>query len=369
MNSDAGSHERETFDVRVADDGFERFVRSSYGFTSSPFREGDEFIGPLFLRVGEHLSGYRLPSPPSAPVRLHLGIIEHPEPNAFAEWSDGAFYLAIHTGQLLSALEAAVQMQDSIGAFAQQFGVGSVSAGTPSFTKPLGVAEFLNSIRGVESDEHPFGMPHDPQNPATQRAMRFMSTAIQFALLHEFGHVVNGHLAWLVGAQCHARLREIPVLDDAVRPDLQDVLQFFEHEADVFALETLLRSAVQRSTGEDSLIIVMLAFLTTVLGWSVLDETPGFASGGSHPQAAGRLLALPMALIGVLEQLPDTAPQIQLGVQRCATIVKRVARTYPPFSRLEPIFSPSAVEQAYETVGWMRTMDRVTANRIGQLTP
>ncbi|SDM72198.1 hypothetical protein SAMN05421823_12111 [Catalinimonas alkaloidigena] len=369
MTKDISSSRRGSFDVHIADEEFGIFVKNAYNLASAELLPEDEFIRPLFLFIAEQLAGYRLMPSPAIPVRLHLGIIEDPEPNAFAEWSEDVFYLAIYSGQLLSAIEAAVQMQDAIGAFAQDFGIKPDSTGSSSMTTPLGVTNFLNHLRGVKNIEDLFGEPKSPDDPASQRAMLFTSTCIQFALMHEFGHVVMGHLGWLIAKECRTQLREISILETDASPDLQAVLQFFEHEADVFALEVLLRSAYQSSANENNLIIVMLAFLSTIFSWTVLEGTPGLTSGGSHPQASDRMLALPMALIGILEKMPASEHRMQCAIQKCSAIVKRVARKYPPFGSMQAIFSIDAVERADEIAGWMRKMDRATADRSHRIVP
>ena len=232
---------RASFDVCVADEAFAQFAKTNNLSAASLLPE-DEFFRPLLLSIAERLTAYPLMPPLTPPVRMHLGIIEHPEPNAFAECFNGTFFLAIHSGQLLSAIEAAVQMQDTLGAFAQKFGVGQRSSEAPSLKQPLGVTSFLNYLRGIENSKDLFGEQKDTNDPATRRAMLFTVTCIQFAFLHEFGHVVKGHLGWLTGKQCQAKLKEIEASGAPVAPELQSAIKFFEHEADVFALEVLLRS-------------------------------------------------------------------------------------------------------------------------------
>jgi hypothetical protein len=260
-------------------------------------------------------------------------------------------------------------MQDSLGAFAQNFGVQQSPGERPSLITSLGVTSFLNYLRRVENGEEVFGDKKDPNDPATQRAMLFIATCIQFAFLHEFGHAVNGHLGWLAGNHQRARLREIELSNPNTPPHSQGELRFFEYEADVFALEVLLRSTYQTSSDENNLIVVMLAFLSTVFGWTILEETPGLSSGADHPPASDRMLTLLMALIGVLEQMPNSADRMQRALQRCSSIVTRITQKYPPFAPMQSVFSVDAVERADKVGEWMRKMDRATADRARRIAP
>lgn len=358
-----------SFDVGVANHAFAEYAARE-GLSAASLLPEDEFIRPLLHSIADRLAPYPLtPVAAAAPIPLHIGVVEHPEPNAFAGWSNGAGYLAIHSGQLLSSVEAAIQMQDALGAFSQNLADVSGQGKAPALTTPLGVTSFLNHLRGVGGAQDLFKEQKDPQDPATRRATLFIAACIQFTYLHEFGHVVNGHLGWLSRHQRRPRLREVGFDRTEVSADERHVLRFFEHEADVFALEVLLRSAYRNAANENELIVIMLAFLSTVFGWSVLEETPGLGVSQEHPQARDRMLALPMALMGVLTQIPEAAERVQAAVQRCDAIVSRVASKYPPFAAMRSTFSTEAVERADAIGGWMGEMDRLTADRTWNPLP
>ena len=357
-----------SFEIGVANRAFVAYAARE-GLSAASLLPEDEFIRPLLHSIADRLATYPMAPMAAARVPLHIGVIDHPEPNAFADWSDGAGYLVIHSGQIVSAAEAAIQMQDALGAFSQNPAGATGQDEAPALTTPLGVTSFLDHLRGVDDGQNLFKEQKDPQDPATRRATLFIAACIQFTYLHEFGHVVNGHLGWLSRHQRRPRLREVGLGRTEASADERQVLRFFEHEADVFALEVLLRSAYRNAANENELIVTMLAFLCTVFGWSVLEETPGLGGSQEHPQARDRMLALPLALMGVLTQIPEAAERVQAAVQRCDAIVSRVASKYPPFAMMRAIFSTEAVERADAIGGWMGEMDRLTADRTSNPLP
>ena len=81
------------------------------------------------------------------------------------------------------------------------------------------------------------------------------------------------------------------------------------------------------------------------------------------------MLTLLLALIGVLEQMPNSSDRIQRALQRCSAIVTRVTRKYPPFAPMQSVFSVDAVERADKIGDWMRMMDRATADRTSRIAP
>src|SRR6218665_4033310 len=182
-----------SFEVGVGDTAFAELAGSEQLVAAALLPE-DDFIRPLLHSIAERLAPYPLDPSPAAPARLHLGIIEHPETNALAHWSNRVGYLAVHSGQLLSAAEAAIQLQDALGAFSQDLQPAD-GQGDPALTTPLGVTSFLNHLRGAGDDLNLFHERKDANDPATRRATLFIATCIQFAFLHDFGHVVNPHLA------------------------------------------------------------------------------------------------------------------------------------------------------------------------------
>lgn len=351
-----------SFDVGVADEAFAQYA-AQFGLTAAALEPEDDFIAPLLRSIAARLAPFPLVPAEEGRVRLHIGFVDHPEPNAFADWSQDAFFLVVHSGQLLSAVEAAIQMQDDLGAFAQRLDAEFDPAAPGVLKTPLGVTSFLNHLRGTEDGRDLFKDAKSPDDPATQRATSFIAACLQFTVLHEFGHVVNGHLGWLARHQLRHSLREVNFGYSDMPAGERYVRQFFEHEADVFALEVLLRSAYQNSANENELIVIMLAFLSTVFGWSVLEAAPELGPGEEHPGAEYRILALPMALMGVLEHIPEAEERFQRAIQRCRAIVARVASKYPPFAAMQTVFSPEAVEKVDLIGGWMTEMDRVTADR------
>lgn len=357
-----------SFDVGIADEAFSRYA-TQVGLTAAELEPENDFIAPLLRSIAARLALFPLVPAEAGRVRLHIGFVDHPEPNAFADWSQGAFFLVVHSGQLLSAVEAAIQMQDNLGAFAQRLDAESGPSDRPVLETPLGVTSFLNHLRGVQDGRDLFKDAKSPDDPATQRATTFIAACLQFTLMHEFGHVVNGHLGWLARHQLRHSLREVNFGYADMPPEERYVRRFFEHEADVFALEVLLRSAYQNSANENELIVIMLSFLTTVYGWSVLEVAPELGQGEDHPGAEYRMLALPMALMGLLTQMPEAEERFQSAIQRCRAIVSRVASKYPPFAVMLSIFSQEAVERADLIGGWMTEMDRVTGDRARDPIP
>jgi hypothetical protein len=160
---------------------------------------GDEsFIPPLFEHLRHRLASY--PDLAALPyATLSIGILDRPSPNSFADEFDDGCCLGIHTGLLISVAETAALLRDGLGAFSSDFGKAGLEAPTLHH-EPLGVRAFLLIRNTGIFDEALLGEEPSANHLATRRGISFISCALQFALLHEFGHVAHGHLQWL-GAQ------------------------------------------------------------------------------------------------------------------------------------------------------------------------
>ncbi len=356
--------------VTVEDAAFAAFA-ADRGLLVAPVAEGDDFLRPMLHSIGRRLAEYPksvLPRPPAKGIRL--GFVEEPSPNTFVESWRAHVIIGVHTGLLLSLLEATVQLQDDIGMFDAGFGSGPVPPAPIDLALPLGLTSYLRHRLGLGEDESVIREAGAAETGASRRAMNFLGAGLQFACLHEFGHLACGHLAWLRGRGRVARLFENPEEAASVLPRADSALRFFEHEADIFALETLLRSAMTRPPQQTSatdkmneITTTMLAFLFVALGWIGLEQTIGRTADATHPDPRDRLFALPLALTGLLEESVSFRAPLTEAVRRCQAILARVIVRCPAFRAPGAVFDRAEVGRVEALIDWMRRMDMQTAAR------
>ena len=351
-------------EVRFNDAAFSAFA-AARGVAVADLGADESFIPALFGTIRKRLEAY--PISGDAPARpLALGVLDRPSPNAFAVSHLAGICVGIHTGLLASIVEAAAMFRDALGVFSADFGRIGLDPGSPS-AEPVGLKTYLSFMALGDFDPMLLGRPSDTDSPETLRGAYFISCALHFAVLHEFGHVVNGHLGWLEERGLTPWLEEVDDVDYGNNLTQQlDMVRFFEHEADVWALQVLIRSAVE---GQDigaiegvappeRLVLLILGFLTLVFTWVMLENQPGVRASGRHPAGTDRLLALPMALMGVLETAPHLAGAVQDGLRRSRVIVTALAQRLPLFAPMQEVFLSDGVDRADRIAQWMREMDR-----------
>lgn len=335
------------------------------GIAVADLGEDESFIPALFATIRKRLEAYPI-SDEAAALPLALGVLDRPSPNAFAAHQADGFCVGIHTGLLVSIIEAAAMFRDTLGVFGTGFGRMGLEPASPP-AGPVGLKTYLSFKAIGDFDPMLLGRPTPADTPETLRGAYFISCALHFAVLHEFGHVANGHLVWLEERGLTPSLEEMDDADggEGVTQRL-DMVRFFEHEADVWALQVLIRSAVE---GQDigaiegvappeRLVLLILGFLTLVFTWVMLENQPARSVTARHPAGTDRLLALPMALMGVLETSPHLAGAIQDGLRRSRFIVTALAQRLPLFAPMLEVFLSDGVERADTIAQWMRAMDR-----------
>lgn len=358
-------------DVEIEGDHLVRYA-AEHGLPLAPTVEGDEFIRPLLQMMASQIAQFPGRGGQEHGIgSIRIGLIDKPSPNAFVDLWDGCAVICVHSGMLQSIVEAAIQMQDRIGAFDPEFEQGQGAPDRSGLDDPLGMTGYLNWLRGHEDETDLFGDAETRDDVATWRASSFIAAGLQFVVLHEFSHIANGHLGYLQAARQPCRLFE---MQEGARPSSvlnPEIRQFLEHEADIFALEILIRSALNRHlagtkltmASGDEVVVFMLSFLTTVFGWITLEQAFGRSENAAHPQAFDRLFTLPMALTGLLEQQPEFEAPLSKVLNRCRIVLGRSIGRYPQFAPLAEIFSPAQLARLDEKIAWMNMMDGRTTER------
>lgn len=353
----------------ATDDAVFRRYCEHQNLIASPKVEDDEFVRPLLEIMTQQLSAF-----PAVGDRQHaaefvrMGFIDRRSPNAFVDaWESGAC-ICLHSGMLLSITEAAIQLQDRIGAFNTDL----PAASGDDLIDPIGMTSYLNLLNKVDRDEALFEAPAGRDAAVTWRATSFVSSGLQFVVLHEFAHVAFGYLGFLQSTGRPTRLFEMDEEGDFEADHDPEVRFFLEHEADVFALETLLRSALGRqlmSEGEnytsgDEVFAILMSYLTTVFGWITLENELGRSQQSTHPLSFERLFALPMAVQGLLGEQAAFERPLSEGLDRCRLLLSKVVPKYPRFSEIARIFTPQVLSGIDRKIDWMRTMDENTKQRL-----
>lgn len=349
------------------EDALFRGYATAHRLPVAPEVRGDNFLRPLLQRMAQQIS--RFPAQGNQAYRpwIRLGFLDKPSPNAFADrWREGTI-IGIHSGMLRSIFEATTQLQHRIGAF----GTADSSAAPegPPLEGPLGMVGYLDWLVGRETQED---VSPSSDEQANWRATNFISSGIQFAILHEFGHISNGHLGWLRAEGEPTRLMETQERDDPSENQHLEVRQFFEHEADTFAIEILIRSCLHQLGDDeeknrqigDEIVLVMLAFLAVVASWLGLEKALGKPANSYHPAPLDRRFALPMALSGLLDQDPSFEEPLALALRRCQRVLAVCVKRYPAMQSMLDIFSPSELAKLDGMIEWMRSMDAQSAMRM-----
>ncbi len=359
-------------DVAIDDEAFRAFA-ARRGGSARLDDPNDLFLRPVLELVSARLARYPLPQRDGrSRARISLGVVDAREPTAVAALRADRHVIGIYSGLLLSIIESATSLQDIFKLFSASVAKTGDVAGEVVLARPLGLNAYLSILSTGKFDPAIFGVRKNPDDPATSRALYYASCAIQFACLHEFGHIVSGHLGWLAEHGAETQLLEfIDTVPEEPVSDVSETLRFFEHEADVFALEVMINSlvngqdagAVEGVRPEDRLVLACLSFLILVFTWVAREGELGKPSTMHHPLGMDRLYALPMALMGVLERAPQADRLVAIALQRTRVVAHALAKRYPRFVPLLNVFEPSAVERASEIVLWMRTMDEQCASR------
>lgn len=353
--------------VATDDSLFRRYCVESR-MNASPKVDDDVFVRPLMETMAQQLSIF----PPVGdkthrPEFIRLGFIDKGSPNAFVDAWEGGACVCLHSGLLLSILEAAIQLQDRLGAFNER----PVSSET-KLHDPIGMTSYLNLLRRVDRDDTLFDAPEDREDEATWRAQNFVSSGLQFVVLHEFAHIAFGHLGYLKHFGGQAKLFEFDEPDCPTGTDDLETRYFFEHEADVFALETVLRSALGRqiygqspehASGEEVFTIIV-SYLTTVFGWITLENELGRSSASVHPLSFERLFALPLAVQGLLAENSAYEAPLGTALNRARILLAKTVPKHPKLANIARIFSPQTLAGIDQKIDWMRRMDEKTAVRL-----
>lgn len=353
------------------DELFRRYCQE-HGLRASPKVDDDTFVRPLLELMAQQLSAFPLGDDRGRSADfVRIGFVDRRSPNAFVDAWDGGAIVCLHSGMLLSILEAAIQLQDKIGAFDTQVKEAGKLADA-NLEDPIGMTSYLAALKDLDRDESLFEPPEGRQEEATWRATSFLSAGLQFVVLHEFAHVAFGHLGYLGNVGRTPKLNEVAELTSPHSDENAETRYFFEHEADVFALETLLRSALgrqlsgseERHAAGEEIFMVLISYLTTVFGWITLENELGRSSQSTHPLSYERLFALPMAVQGLLGEQTAYEEPLGFALNRCRVLLSQIIPKYPKFASIARVFSPEALAGIEGKVDWMRSMDAKTSVRL-----
>lgn len=306
---------------------------------------------PSFERIRYRLSTF--PDLADLPYSaLSVGMLDLPSPNAFADEIDDGCCLGIHTGLLISVAETAALLRDALGAFSDDRSGRKFGESEPE-GMPIGVRAFLSIRNSGIFDDALLGEART-DDLVNRRGIFFISCALQFAMLHEFGHIVHGHLKWLAERRSTPSLREIDGSGYDGREKWIDVLRFFEHESDIWALQILIETAaagqnvgiVAGVPADEWLPLLLLAFLTTILVWSELENVFGRAANSRHPGALERQAAMTLAIINVLDSRPEAERLVAEGLRRAQQIVHALGVRHARFRILSSMFESPAIGEA-----------------------
>src|SRR5262245_32433523 len=120
---------------------------------------------------------------------IYFDFVEDDEFNAFATTLGSDYFILVNTRVVVS-IAALLRNLLSLPQFAPQIG-------DPSQTRPpiTTVRIGKQKIGFIDAMPHPERLPNCPIRMRV--AARFAQTALNFLLLHELGHVRNGHLPFL----------------------------------------------------------------------------------------------------------------------------------------------------------------------------
>jgi hypothetical protein len=103
--------------------------------------------------------------------------------------------------------------------------------------------------------------------------------------------------------------------------------------------------------------LLIVSFLALVATWIGLDLLGSRSARHVHPTNLDRLLALPLAMMGLLDEAPALAPTISDGLKRARIIVSGLAQHLPSFQAMNIVFQSEGVQRADRLAGWMRIAD------------
>lgn len=159
---------------------------------------------------------------------IYFDFVEDNEFNAFATSMGSDYFILVNTRVVVS-IPALFRNLLSLPQFASHIGDPSLETRPPITTVPIGMHEsrFIDAMSHVE---------RLPKCPIRERAAaRFSQTALNFLLLHELGHIRNGHLPFLFSGT-----DTMPMLPEAELkpPDDRNMLaeHTFENDANSHAV-------------------------------------------------------------------------------------------------------------------------------------
>ena len=159
---------------------------------------------------------------------IYFDFVEDDEFNAFATTLDSDYFILVNTRVVVS-IAALFRNLLSLPQFAPHIGDPSLETRPPITKVHIG----KQKIGFIDTMPHPERLPNCPIRMRV--AARFAHTALNFLLLHELGHIRNGHLPYLF-----TDTKTMPMLAEAEAkpPGDRDMLAVhtFENDADSHAV-------------------------------------------------------------------------------------------------------------------------------------
>ena len=202
------------------------------------YEENNFDVGFVF-QILHRLSRSNFTSAGGRRLKLHVGIPDDPEPNAFADVRQGEHFLGVNTGVHLSAgylARHAIARRDAVP------GIGKLPARQVDGDILLnpGMREWTDIANSEPID-------WDPRRG--QIAVFIRLCALWFAMYHEWTHVSRGHCDFLGFSGQPAKLSECgtKIAHAPVGMGALSVRRTFEYLADAEALESTLQMVVDGS--------------------------------------------------------------------------------------------------------------------------
>jgi hypothetical protein len=178
---------------------------------------------------------------------VRFGLIDNWKVNAALDEGANDFYIGLYAGlpwamlDILSSLLASPAIFSEIGMSKPSFNLKD----TPTLTVDYRRLKFLpenSSVRDL------FG--HSPRDETRLQLVEYLwILSLTFVVVHELGHIVNGHLALRKESPRSGRMTELPRLDDIPwSPELSCAL---ERDADSFAAGILFNLSSSRDFGPE----------------------------------------------------------------------------------------------------------------------
>jgi hypothetical protein len=168
----------------------------------------------------------------------HCGIVLARPENAAVGYRDGTFCIGIYEALINSTLEVVFWIFRSPH-FMKGLGAASSMQGTqPQFLVPPGRNWVERMLRGLPPNDEDFFKIGCRERE--QAAGQMVIEVLSFVVLHEFQHILQGHVSYLEETAGMAFVSEDDVFNDTLPPPVRTILRVFEYESDWGAYREML---------------------------------------------------------------------------------------------------------------------------------